>query len=54
MNDVLAKVGEKINIRRFTSVASQGGQVSAYTHLGNKIGVLVDMAGSGGNPSVRS
>jgi elongation factor Ts len=46
LNDVLAKVGEKVNIRRFTSVVSQGGRVSAYTHLGNKIGVLVDLAGA--------
>jgi len=48
LNDVLAKVGEKVSIRRFTTVSSQGGRVSAYTHLGNKIGVLVDLAGSGG------
>jgi len=49
LNDVLAKVGEKVSIRRFTRVASRDGHVSAYTHLGNKIGVLVDLAGSGGN-----
>jgi len=49
LNDVLAKVGEKVNIRRFTSIVSRGGRVSAYTHLGNKIGVLVDIAGAGGN-----
>jgi elongation factor Ts len=44
-NDVLAKVGEKIEIRRFEVVEAQGGVVSAYTHLGNKIGVLVELAG---------
>ena len=49
LNDVLAKVGEKVSIRRFISVASRAGRVSAYTHLGNKIGVLVDLVGSGGN-----
>jgi elongation factor Ts len=44
-NDVLAKVGEKIEIRRFQVVEARGGTVSAYTHLGNKIGVLVELAG---------
>jgi elongation factor Ts len=44
-NDILAKVGEKIEIRRFQVVESKGGVVSAYTHLGNKIGVLVELAG---------
>ncbi len=44
-NDVLAKVGEKIEIRRFQLVDARGGVVSAYTHLGNKIGVLVELAG---------
>jgi elongation factor Ts len=44
-NDVLAKVGEKIEIRRFQVVEARNGAVSAYTHLGNKIGVLVELAG---------
>jgi elongation factor Ts len=47
-NDVLAKVGEKIDIRRFQMVEARGGAVSAYTHLGNKIGVLVELAGPAG------
>ncbi|MBX2990339.1 MAG: elongation factor Ts [Bacteroidetes bacterium] len=46
-NDLLAKVGEKIEIRRFSVVDSPDGVVSAYTHLGNKIGVLVEMTGIG-------
>ncbi len=44
-NDMLAKVGEKIEIRRFQVVEAPGGAVSAYTHLGNKIGVLVELSG---------
>jgi elongation factor Ts len=44
-NDLLAKVGEKIDIRRFQIVDSPDGVVSAYTHLGNKIGVLVELTG---------
>jgi elongation factor Ts len=44
-NDVLAKVGEKIEIRRFEIMKAAGGAVSAYTHLGSKIGVLVELSG---------
>jgi|WetSurMetagenome_2_1015567.scaffolds.fasta_scaffold133729_2 elongation factor Ts len=43
-NDLLAKVGEKIEIRRFQVVEAKGGSVFAYTHLGSKIGVLVECA----------
>jgi elongation factor Ts len=45
LDDLLAKVGEKIEVRRFRIVTSAAGAVSAYTHLGSKIGVLVDVAG---------
>jgi len=45
LNDLLAKVGEKIDIRRFKVVESDGGLVSSYTHLGSKIGVLVELTG---------
>lgn len=45
-NDLLSKVGEKIDVRRFAIVNSHDGTVSAYTHLGNKIGVLVELQGT--------
>jgi elongation factor Ts len=45
LEDLLAKVGEKIEVRRFQIVTSTKGVVSAYTHLGSKIGVLVDISG---------
>jgi len=45
MNDLLAKVGEKLEIRRFQIVQSPSGIISSYTHLGSKIGVLVEFAG---------
>jgi elongation factor Ts len=45
MNDLLAKVGEKIDIRRFTLLESHTGLISSYTHLGSKIGVLVELTG---------
>ncbi len=44
-DDLLAKVGEKVEIRRFAIVDSPDGTISGYTHLGNKIGVLVEMKG---------
>ena len=54
MNDVLAKVGEKIDIRRFSVFESREGVVSAYTHLGNRIGVLVELEGiAASNPTAR-
>jgi elongation factor Ts len=44
-NDLSAKVGEKIEVRRFAAIESPDGAVSAYTHLGSKIGVLVELSG---------
>lgn len=40
LNETVAKIGEKISIRRFTRYE---GVVDSYIHLGGKIGVLVDM-----------
>lgn len=45
VNDLLAKVGEKIDVRRFSIVEAPSGRVSSYTHLGSKIGVLVEFTG---------
>ena len=44
-NDLLAKVGEKIEVRRFKLIQSPDGMVSNYTHMGSKIGVLVELSG---------
>jgi elongation factor Ts len=53
MNDLLAKVGEKIEVRRFSILRSPDGYLSSYTHVGSKIGVVVDMLGVRSNgPSV--
>jgi len=46
-NDLLAKVGEKIDVRRFAVMESTEGTLFSYTHLGSKIGVLVECAGLG-------
>lgn len=45
MNDLLSKVGEKVDVRRFSIVESGDGVISSYTHLGSKIGVLVEITG---------
>ena len=47
VNEVLAAqisvIGENMNIRRFAQVAEADGFVASYTHMGGKIGVLVDV-----------
>ena len=40
LNETVAKIGEKVSIRRFTRYE---GIVDSYIHLGGKIGVLVEM-----------
>jgi len=42
LNNAVAKIGEKISIRRFTRYA---GTVDSYIHLGGKIGVLIEVEG---------
>ena len=40
---MIAKIGENMNIRRFAQVTEENGFVASYTHMGGKIGVLVDV-----------
>lgn len=40
----ISVIGENMNIRRFTQVTEENGFVASYTHMGGKIGVLVDVA----------
>ena len=47
--ELVAKLGENIQIRRFESMVSDGGQIGYYLH-GTRIGVLVDLRG--GNESL--
>ncbi len=39
----IAVIGENMNIRRFAQVKEDAGFVASYTHMGGKIGVLVDV-----------
>ncbi|MEF3254873.1 MAG: translation elongation factor Ts [Deferribacterales bacterium] len=43
LNTKIAKIGEKIDIRRFSKL--EGGLISTYIHLGGKIGVIVKLEG---------
>ena len=44
--ELIAQLGENITVRRVACLASQGGVLGAYLHLG-RIGVLVDLEGGG-------
>lgn len=43
LNANVAKIGEKLSIRRFTKL--DGNNVSTYIHMGGKIGVIVNLDG---------
>ena len=49
----VATIGENMNIRRFAQVAEENGMVAAYTHMGGKIGVLVDVVTDVVNDAVK-
>ena len=42
LNNRIATIGEKLDVRRFVKIATEG-QVAGYIHGGGKIGVLVEM-----------
>ncbi len=43
--EAVAKIGEKIAIRRFAKYSNTG-KLDSYIHMGGKIGVLVEMSGN--------
>lgn len=47
LTQMTGKIGEKIDVRRFEVMTSNGGSVVDYIHAGSKLGVLVEMTGSG-------
>jgi elongation factor Ts len=49
----IAVIGENMNIRRFTQVSEENGFVASYTHMGGKIGVLVDVESDVVNDEVK-
>ncbi len=48
LSDLTGTIGEKLDIRRFTVMRSDGvGTVVSYVHPGDRLGVLVEMIGKG-------
>ena len=47
VHQMTGKIGEKIEIRRFTVLESSAGQVVSYVHPGSRLGVLVELSGNG-------
>jgi len=41
------RIGEKLAVRRFDVLESEGGRILSYVHPGSKLGVLVDVSGDG-------
>ena len=42
--ELVARIGENINVRRFAAIDSRGGRLGTYVH-GTRIGVVVDLEG---------
>ncbi|MBS5788069.1 MAG: elongation factor Ts [Clostridioides difficile] len=51
LNNRIATIGEKLDIRRFAKVSTDG-QVAGYIHGGGKIGVIVELATDSKDPKV--
>ncbi len=44
LNELLGKFSERIEIKRYEMIATDGGVVADYIHNGDKLGVLVELA----------
>lgn len=51
-NEILAKFSENIGIRRFATIKTEG-FIEAYNHLGNKLGVLIEVNSPNVNEKAR-
>ena len=49
----VAIIGENMNIRRYEQVKEDAGFVASYTHMGGKIGVLVDVVSDVVNDEIK-
>ena len=49
----ISTIGENMNIRRFARVSEENGFIASYTHMGGKIGVLVDVETDVVNDDIR-
>jgi elongation factor Ts len=54
LNDVIAKTGESIRVRRFVRYATRDGVIAAYIHHGGRLGVLLELGGAGPAPKAQA
>lgn len=47
LTDMTGRIGEKIDVRRFDVLESDGGSIVSYVHPGASLAVLVDLHGNG-------
>lgn len=45
LTELIAKIGENMNLRRIHETVAKDGFVETYSHLGGKLGVIVEMTG---------
>ncbi|MHB9038136.1 MAG: translation elongation factor Ts [Armatimonadota bacterium] len=53
VNELMGKIGEKLAINRFARIATDG-VVGSYVHMGDQIGVLVDLKGASASEAALS
>lgn len=54
LDELRARVGENVRLRRAVRLqAGQGSAIGAYLHFGNRIGVLLELAGGDAGPLAR-
>ena len=54
LSDLVGKIGEKIAIKRFDVLTANKSVIEGYTHMGSKIGVLVELASSTASADART
>ncbi|MGA7162105.1 MAG: translation elongation factor Ts [Bacteroidota bacterium] len=54
LSDLVGKIGEKIEIKRFDVVTADNSVIEAYTHMGSKIGVLVELTTGAASEEVKT
>ncbi|MFK7822834.1 MAG: translation elongation factor Ts [Oligoflexales bacterium] len=52
LSELIAKVGENMSLRRVRYVSTEDGVISAYSHMGGKIGTLVVLSGDASDKAV--
>ncbi len=53
INDLISKIGENMSLRRFVKFDAADGVIASYTHMGGKIGVLVQVKSENSNAEVQ-